>query len=118
MAEDESGEMYRWRGEVTAQVRESTRRLDAINGQIDKIERGQELTRSDVRSLDEKLDGLVGSVGAPDKPGSLVARMVGIEQSQAATLQNVSKVDWKTIGTIVTLVVGPLLAAYLGNGAA
>lgn len=103
--------------EMRAQVKENTRRLDNINGQIDTIERGQELVRSDVRSLGEKLDGLVGVIGAPDKPGSLVARVAGIEKSQTATLQNVSSVDWKTIGTIVTLVVGPLLAAYLGTGA-
>ena len=110
----ESGEMYRWQGATGAQVQENTRRLDAINGQIDKIERSQEMIRSDVRSLGEKLEGLVDVIGSPDKPGSLVARTVGIEKSQTATLQNVSSVDWKTIGTIVTLVVGPLVAAYLG----
>lgn len=82
--------------EMRAQVKENTRRLDAFNGKVDKIEEHIDQVRSDVRSLGEKLDGLVAG--------------------QAATLANVSSIDWKTIGTIVTLVVGPLLAAYLGTG--
>lgn len=88
--------MYRWQGSTSARVQENTRRLNAINGQIENIERCQESIRSDVRSISEKLDAVVAG--------------------QAATLANVSSIDWKTIGTIVTLVVGPLVAAYLGTG--
>lgn len=99
----ESYEMARWQGSLETNVRDNTRRLDAINGDLDQITEALERIRSDVRSLTEKLQ----------RVGKTVDR---VESGQAVIHTDTAGIDWKTVLAVVTGVTVPIATVIIATG--
>lgn len=107
-AENLAAEAGYRRAVVDSQLSAHQRRLDAINGSIEKHARNAEALKNSITALSEKLDGVIATL----------ATQAAIEKDRVAqiTKANEKQISTRMFVIGVVAIIATILAAFIASG--